>query len=260
MKKFYFLAALLLCGTLTASAQRAKKTGTAKPRTTQSAAKPQTPANRASLMKTKLGPQTQPEYLDKEFAVRHPVNIMWDGGSNKTVLEEGSYVDVVAKKLPQWGMLIIFNVHYIDAEGPHDVTFSWSGADTHLMFSGVIYQPVRGGIRYPKDSGSYLAYLEDEGTWVLQLSQCKWMIGAGLKEGMTKEEVLNAFGDAAAEQPATITNPTKVGNLTKYSFQSYAMEKEYHLDGNHHYNGGLHNWLDLYFNAQGKLDRWITNW
>lgn len=210
--------------------------------------------NRASLMKRTLAAQTAPQYLDSEFAVRHPVNIMTDGGANRTELQSGSYVDVVVKKCPEYGQLIIFDVHYIDADGAHDVTFSWSGADTHLMFSGIIYQPVRGGIRYPKDSGSYLAYVD--GKWVLQFQACNWMIGAGLAEGMTTHEVINAFG---SDTPGRLTNAKKVGSYTKYSFESYAMEKQYHLNGDYHYNATTRSYLDLYFDANGHLNRWITN-
>lgn len=233
-----------------AAAQKAAQEAEQKAAAERSKHKP----NRASLMKRTLGAQAAPVYLDREFAVRHPVNIMTDGGANRTELQSGSYVDVIVKKCPEYGQLIIFDVHYIDAEGAHDLTFSWSGADTHLMFSGIIYQPVRGNLRYPKDSGSALCYVE--GKWVLILRACNWMIGAGLAEGMTTHEVINAFGK---DTPGRLTNAKKVGAFTKYSFESYAMEKQYHLNGDYHYNATTRSYLDLYFDANGRLNRWITN-
>lgn len=210
--------------------------------------------NRANLMKRTLAAQTEPVYLDRDFAVRHPVNILTDGGANRTELKSGSYVDVIVKKCPEYGQLIIFDVHIIDEERAFDLSFSWSGADTHLMFSGILYQPVRGNLRYPKDSGSYLAYVD--GKWVLKFGACNWMIGAGLAEGMTTHEVINAFGK---DTPGRLTNAKKVGAFTKYSLESYAMQKQYHLNGDYHYNAGTKSYLDLYFDANGRLNRWITN-
>lgn len=212
--------------------------------------------DRASLMKTKIGPKKNPVFIDQDFAVRHPINILTDGGSNKTELQAGSYVDVVVKKCPKWGNCVIFNIHYIDDDGPNDLTFSWSGHDTHLMDFGLGYSPVRGYIYNPRSSNTSLVYVDDNDTWVLILGKCDWMIGAGLKEGMTKAQVSK---ELSGDTPGNFTGGTKYGALTHYSFNSYAMEKQYHLNGDYHYNAGTKSYLDLYFRADGKLDRWCTN-
>lgn len=218
---------------------------------------PNSSAARAANMKTKIGPKKSAVYIDRDFCVRHPINVMSDGGSNSNRVEAGSYVDVVVKKCPKGGNCIIFNIHFVEDGSGYDLTFSWSGADTHLYDFGVGYIPVRGSLMNPRSSGTSLTYVSDRDQWVLTLGRnCNWMIGAGLKEGMTREEVNKGI---AGQVPGTYTNGTQCGNLTLYGFKSYALEKQYHINGDYHYNATTKNYLDLYFDANGKLDRWCTN-
>ncbi len=212
----------------------------------------------AGNMVTKIGPKKSPEFINKEFSVRHPINIVTDGGSNNSVVEAGSYVDVKLKKCPKGGNCIIFNIHFVEDGQAYDLTFSWSGANTNLMDLGLGYIPVRGSLMNPKGSGTSLIYVPEQNKWVLTLGRnCNWIVGAGLKEGMTRQQVSKELSGSST--PGRFTEGTQCGNLTLYGFKSYAMERQYHINGDYHYNATTKNYLDLYFDANGKLDRWCTN-
>lgn len=216
------------------------------------------PASSAGNMVTKIGPKKSPEFINKEFSVRHPINIVTDGGSNNSVVEAGSYVDVKLKKCPKGGNCIIFNIHFVEDGQAYDLTFSWSGANTNLMDLGLGYIPVRGSLMNPKGSGTSLIYVPEQNKWVLTLGRnCNWIVGAGLKEGMTRQQVSKELSGSST--PGRFTEGTQCGNLTLYGFKSYAMERQYHINGDYHYNATTKNYLDLYFDANGKLDRWCTN-
>lgn len=215
-------------------------------------------ASSAGNMVTKIGPKKSPEFINKEFSVRHPINIVTDGGSNNSVVEAGSYVDVKLKKCPKGGNCIIFNIHFVEDGQAYDLTFSWSGVNTNLMDFGLGYMPVRGSQMNPKGSGTSLIYVPEQNKWVLTLGRnCNWIVGAGLKEGMTRQQVSKELSGSST--PGRFTEGTQCGNLTLYGFKSYAMERQYHINGDYHYNATTKNYLDLYFDANGKLDRWCTN-
>lgn len=212
----------------------------------------------AGNMVSKIGPKKSPEFINKEFSVRHPINVVTDAGSNTSVVEAGSYVDVKLKKCPKGGNCIIFNIHFVEDGQAYDLTFSWSGANTNLMDFGLGYMPVRGSQMNPKGSGTSLVYVPEQNKWVLTLGRnCNWIVGAGLKEGMTRQQVSKELSGSST--PGRFTEGTQCGNLTLYGFKSYAMERQYHINGDYHYNATTKNYLDLYFDANGKLDRWCTN-
>ena len=142
----------------------------------------------------------------------------------------------------------------IDAGIGSSATFSWSGKNLHVL-------PGYGGgagmlavLRGTKDCG---ALIVKDGTWWASVnSGSNTYTIDDFKKGMTRAEVESVVGQLGMSQFKFTRNS---GNLKVYSLFWLDMKKQYNFFGTD-YKYQMRNdkkYGDFYFDAQGKLVKWL---
>lgn len=255
MKQFFFIAFCILLVSATTNGQTRKKTYVKKSIKSAVSKNAVDDYNRALRLR-KGG-----KFVDAAFTITKPLNFLsLPAGQQAPMNISTCKVSLEVIPFGREGNTIILNLDIpeIREAGMEHIYYSWSGKDVHLYPSIEQGSQTLTILRGSKPQ-CYLIRMDSKGkdTWATGIAAIDGAINYDIHKGMTKTELEDQCSELGLSR---LKETGSIGNLTVYTLYWIDMQKRYDFLGDYSYEvGNNKEYGRFYFDAQGKLAKWILH-